>query len=198
MKYSGNVTKEEFSDHILYFFGNGTVKWMDLHTLLHYKNEEELAYVRFLLLNRAEVTQKWRNQMRIWIEYIEQHINDLYKIRSGSVPPFKLMCCGSNGKDRELGFHSFEILKDKFGPYMEYQGMDGDMHTVDLHNINKFKFRPDQLKSLHYQIICSNLEMIELKEKVGQALAKSEEILLKEFLKTSPEFRRIPKEDEQG
>ena len=52
----GMMTKEVLKDFLLYFLANGTVKWMDMDTLIQNKRSEELAYVRFLLENRAKVT----------------------------------------------------------------------------------------------------------------------------------------------
>ena len=54
---------------------------------------------------------------------------------------------------------------------------------------------PDNLRALHYYIMCLNHEMIELKEKVIQTLAIGEELLFTKFLRNNPEFRRIPPED---
>ena len=51
----GLMTKEVLKDFLLYFLENGTVKWMDLDTLLQNKRSEELAYVKFFLEKRAEV-----------------------------------------------------------------------------------------------------------------------------------------------
>ena len=58
------MTREVLKDHLLYFLANGTVKWMDLDILLQNKHSEELAYVKFLLERRAEVTNGWNKYLR--------------------------------------------------------------------------------------------------------------------------------------
>ena len=69
---------------------DGTVKWMDMDTLLQNKCFEELAYVRFLLEKRAEVTNGRNKILRTWLERISTKIREEYRLRKGGPPMFKL------------------------------------------------------------------------------------------------------------
>ena len=64
------MTKEVLKDFLLYFMVDGTVKWMDMDTLLQNKRSEELAYVRFLLEKRAEVANGRNEILRTWLKRI--------------------------------------------------------------------------------------------------------------------------------
>ena len=92
------MTREVLKDFLLYFLENGTVKWMDLDTLLQNKRSEELAYVKFLLEKRAEVTNGRNRIMRTWLERISTRIREEYKLRRGGPLMFKLKCCTSKGE----------------------------------------------------------------------------------------------------
>ena len=52
------TTREVLKDFLLYFLADGTVKWMDMDTLLQNKRSDELFYVKFLLEKRTEVTDE--------------------------------------------------------------------------------------------------------------------------------------------
>ena len=60
----------------------------------------------------------------------------------------------------------------------------------------ELRYKPNDLRALHYQISCATLEMIELKEKVTIALLKGEDFLLEAFLKNNSEFQVIQAEEE--
>ena len=70
--------------------------------------------------------------------------------------------------------------------------MDKERSYLFIDQLENFKYGLNELKTLHYQIICANLDMITLKEMVGKALAKSEDMMLEEFIKDNPSFSKIP------
>ena len=82
---------------MLYFLENGIVKWMDLDTLLQNKRSEELAYAKFLLEKRAEVTNGRNRILKTWIDRISTRIREEYKIRRGGPHMFKLKRWTSEG-----------------------------------------------------------------------------------------------------
>ena len=68
------MTKEVLKVFLLYFMANGTVKWMDMDTLPQRKRSKELAYVKFLLKKRAEVTNGRNKILKIWLYRISTRI----------------------------------------------------------------------------------------------------------------------------
>ena len=84
------VDKEEKTEYLVYFLSDGRVRWMDLSTFLYFKREEELAYVRFLLHKRAEVTQNYNASLMHWTEEMDKSLKKFYGMKKENVPPFKL------------------------------------------------------------------------------------------------------------
>ena len=95
----GMMTRELLKDFLLYFLANGTVKWMDMDTLLQNKRSEELAYVKFLLEKREEVANERNRILRIWLDRISTKIREKYRLKKGGPPMFKLKCCTTRGED---------------------------------------------------------------------------------------------------
>ena len=60
----------------------------------------------------------------------------------------------------------------------------------------ELRYKPNDLRVLHYQISCATLEIIEMKEKVTFALINSEKFLLESFLKNNSELQVIQAEEE--
>ena len=77
-----------------------------------------------------------------------------------------------------------------------YKSTDGEFHNVNINKMLELKYNPSDLRALHYQISCGNMEMIEVREKVTIALANSEKFLLEAFLKHNSEFQIIQAEEE--
>jgi hypothetical protein len=187
----GLVEKEEKEVFLIYFLSGGRVRWMDLSTFLYYKREEELAYVRFLLHKRAEVTQNYNAFLMHWTDEIDKSLKKLYGMKKEDVPPFKLHYVDPNGTDKEIEYKSLEIQTDEKGSFVFYQAMEGVYDSLSLEYHGNFKYRPDKLRALHYQIITDNNEMIDLKQRVGEILARSEDAILEEFLRDNQQFRKI-------
>ena len=87
---------------------------------------------------------------------------------------FKLKCCTTRGEDEEIEIKILKVFKDHWGPYVMYKSTDGEFHNVSINQMLELKYKPIDLRALHYQISCATLEMIELKEKVTIALINSE------------------------
>ena len=130
--------------------------------------------------------------LREWLDKIEVHIDDIYKrMYNKKTPPFRLMRLTKDGSDKEIEQNILEIEHDRFGKSMQYQLMDKERSYLFIDQLENFKYMPDELRALHYQIICANHDMITLKEMVGKALAKSEDMLLENFIKDNPSFSKI-------
>ena len=147
-----------------------------MDTLLQNKRSEELAYVRFLLEKRAEVTNGRNKTLRTWLERISTKIREKYRLRKGGPPMFKLKCCSARGEDEEIKIKILKVLKDHWGPFVIYKSTDGEFHNVSINQMLELRYNLNDLRALHYQISCATLEMIELKEKVTIALLKGEDI----------------------
>ena len=91
---------------------DGIVKLMDMDTLLQNKRSEELAYVRFLLEKRAEVTNGRNKILRTWLEKISSRIIEEYRIKKGGPPMFKLKCFSARNEDEEIQIKILKVLKD--------------------------------------------------------------------------------------
>ena len=181
-KSKGLMTREVLKDFLLYFLADGIVKWMNIDTLLQNKRSEELAYVKFLLEKIAEVTDKNSRVLRTWLDRISTRIKEEYKLRKGGPPMFRLKCCTTNDEDEEFEFKILKVLKDQWGPYVIFKSTDGKFHDLSIVKMLEFRYNPNDLRALHYQILCANIELIELKEKVVIALTRSEDLLLEAFL----------------
>ena len=79
---------------------------------------------------------------------------------------------------------------------MIYKSTDGESHNVSINQMLELKYKPNDLRGLHYQISCATLEMIELKEEVTIVLLKGEDFLLEAFLTNNSEFQVIQAEEE--
>ena len=88
----GMMTNEVLKDFVLYLMAYGTVKWMDMDTLLQNKHSEELTYVKFILKKRVEVTNVKSKILRTWLERISTRIIEEYRLMKGGPPMFKLKC----------------------------------------------------------------------------------------------------------
>lgn len=141
---------------------------MDLSTFLYFKREEELAYVRFLLHKRAEVTPNYNASLMHWTDEIDKLLKKLYGVKKMDIPPFKLHYVDPDGKDKEIEYKSLEIQTDKEGSFVFYQAMEGVYDSISLEHLHHFKFRPDKLRALHYQIITDNGEMLDLKQRISE------------------------------
>ena len=97
----------------------------------------------------------------------------------------------SVGDDKEIELKSLEIQTDKGGSYVFYQAMSGEYGNVSLDHLHHFRYRPDKLRALLYQIITDNGDMLDLKQSIGEVLARAEDALLNEFFRDNPQFRRI-------
>ena len=112
----GMMTNEVLKDFLLYFLANRTLKWMDMDTLLQNKRYEELAYVRFLLEKRAEVTNARNKILRTWLDRISTRCREEYRLRKGGPTIFKLKSCTRNGVGEEIKIKIMKLLKDHWGP----------------------------------------------------------------------------------
>ena len=79
---------------------------------------------------------------------------------------------------------------------MIFKSTDEKFHDISIVKMLEFRYNPSDLRALHYQILCANIEMIELKEKVAIALTISEDLLLEAFLQKNSEFQVIQAEKE--
>ena len=82
----GLMTREVLKDFLLYFLADGTIKWMNMDTLLQNKRSEELDYVNFLLDKRAEVINERNRIRRTWLDRISTRVREEYKLRKGGPP----------------------------------------------------------------------------------------------------------------
>ena len=101
---------------------------------------------------------------------------------------FKLKCYLARGEDEGIQIKIMKVLKDYWGPYVIFKSTDGEFHNVSINQMMELRYKPNDIRALHYQISCATLEMIELKEKVIIALLKGEDILLEAFLNNNSEF----------
>ena len=184
----GLMTREVLKYFMLYFFTNKRVKWMDMDTLLQNKHSEELAYVKLLLEKRAEVTNKRNRILRAWLDRISTKIREEYKLRKGGPHMLKLKCSTTRGEDEEIEIKILKVFKDHRGPYVMYKYKDWKFHDVSINKMLDLRYKPNDLRALHYRISCATLEMIELKKKVTIALNKGEKFLLEEFMKNNSKF----------
>lgn len=83
--------------------------------------------------------------------------------------------------------------------YVRYQVTEGDYFFVSVDKLHDLKYRLDQPRALHHQIICVKSDMIKLKEEVEKALIRMDYMLLDEFLLYNSSFMKIsiPDEDEK-
>ena len=190
------MIREVLKDFLLYFLDDGTVKWMDMDTLLQNKRSEDLAYVKFLLEKRADVTDEKCRVLKTWLDRISTRIREEYKLRKGGPPIFILKCCTTKDEDEKIEFKILKVLKDQWGPYVIFKSTDGKFHDIIIVKILEFRYNPSDLRALQYQILCSNIEMIELKEKFASSLTRSEDLLLEAFLQKNSEFQVIQAEKE--
>ena len=182
------MTKKALKDFLLFFLANGTLKWMDIDTLLQNKHSEKLAYFRFLLEKREEVINVRNRILRTWIDRISTRIREEYRLRKGGPPMFKLKCCSTRGKDKEIEIKILKVYKDHWGPYVIYKSINGEFYNVSINQMLELKYQPNDLRALHYQISWATLKIIELKKKVTTALIKGEYFLLEAFLKNNSGF----------
>ena len=143
------MTREVLKDFLLYFLANGTVKWMNMDTLLQNKCSEELAYVRFCLEKRAEVTNGKNRIFRAWLDKISTRIREEYRLRRGGHPMFKLKCCTTRGEDEEIDIKILKVFKDYWGPYVMYKYTYGKFHDVSINQILELRYQPNDLRALH-------------------------------------------------
>ena len=151
-----------------------------------------LAYGRFLLEKRVEVTNVRNRILRTWLDIISTRIREEYRLRKGGPPMFKLKCCSSRGKDEENEIKILKVFKDHWGPYVMYKFTDEKFHDVSINQMLELRFKPNDLRALHYQISCATLEMIELKEKVTIALIKGEDFSTGSILEEQLRILRHP------
>ena len=131
-----------------------------MDTLLLNKRSEELAYVRFLLEKRAEVTNVRNRILRTWIDIISTRIREEYRLRKGGPPMFKLKCCTARGEDEEIEIKILKVFKDHWGPYVMFKCLSIDgfkFHDVSINQMLELKYQPNDLRALHYQISCATL-----------------------------------------
>ena len=100
------------------------------------------------------------------------------------------------GEDEEIEIKVLKVFKDHWGPYVIYKSTDGEFHYVSINQMLELRYKPNDLRALHYQISCATLEMIKLKEKVIISLIKEEYFLQEAFLKNNSEFQIIQAEKE--
>ena len=190
-KGKGLMTREVLKDFLLYFLDDGTVKWMDMDTLMQNKHYEEMAYVKFLLKKIASVTNNKSRVLRTWLDRIFTRIREEFKVRRGGPSVFRLKCCTAKDEDEEIEFKILKVLKDQWGPYVIFKSTYGKFHDISIVKMLEFIYNPNDLRALHYQILCANIELIELKEKVVIALTRSEDLLLEAFLQKNLVFQVI-------
>ena len=102
---------------------------------------------------------------------------------------FKLKCCTTWGEDEEIEIKILKVFKDHWGPYMMFKSTDGKFHDVSINQMLELRYKPNDLRALHYQISCVTLEMIELKEKVTIAMNKGENFYQKHSRRTTQNFK---------
>ena len=107
------------------------------------------------------------------------------------VTSYESICTCQGGRDEEIKIKDLSIKKHLLGSCVSITEINGEHDVVLTDDIVEQNYRPDKLRTLHYQIMCLNHDMIELKKKVTQALVMDEESLLTEFLRQNPKLRRI-------
>ena len=129
------MTNKVLKDFLLYFLADGTVKWMNMDTLLQNKRSEELAYIKFLLEKRVEFTNGRNKTLRTWLERIFTKIREEYILMKGGPPVFKLKCCLARGDDEEIEIKILKVLKDHWGPFVIYKSTDREFYNVSINQM---------------------------------------------------------------
>ena len=101
---------------------------------------------------------------------------------------FKLKYCSTRSEDEEIEIKILKVFKDHWGPFVIYKSTYREFHNVSINHMLELRYKPNDLRVLHYQISCATLEIIELKEKVTIVLLKGGYFLLEAFLKNNSEF----------